>query len=142
MTLEDHLRWRGIEQACQKCGGAGSRTYGSTATWRGGIGGAAMTDDVCDKCWGSGDANKSWTNLRTLDADLDKKVAARAVSFFTGFTSIESYRPAMEALILELRKLARGRKERPRDFHTVTTYLADHLEQAISAEQIRKAHNR
>jgi len=141
MTLEDHLRWRGIEQACQKCGGTGSRTYGSTATWRGGIGGAAMTDDVCDQCWGSGDANRFWTDLRALEADQERKIAARAASYFTGFTIIEHYRPAMEVLVLELRKFSRGRKERPQGFHTIATYLANHLEQAIHVEQIRRTHS-
>lgn len=63
--IEDFLDWRGInpENACQECGGSGVKTYGSTSTWRGGIGGCAMTDDVCDKCWGSGSVNP-WPSHR------------------------------------------------------------------------------
>ncbi len=57
---------RGVYIPCSYCHGLGTRTYGSTATWYGGIGGAAMTTDVCDKCWGSGDASRSWVNLRKL----------------------------------------------------------------------------
>ena len=49
-----------IRHPCAECGGSGYRLYASTATWRGGIGGQAMTTDVCDKCWGSGDATKPW----------------------------------------------------------------------------------
>lgn len=62
------LEWRGIEPdaACQECGGAGIKAYGSTATWRGGIGGQAITNDVCDKCWGSGDRYRPWPSHRLL----------------------------------------------------------------------------
>ena len=40
---------------CSECGGSGEKAYGSTATWRGGIGGQMITNAVCNKCWGSGD---------------------------------------------------------------------------------------
>ena len=55
-SLEYLLQWRGIEpgEECPQCSGSGYRVYGSTATWRGGVGGQTMTADVCDKCWGSG----------------------------------------------------------------------------------------
>lgn len=62
--LERFLEWRGIEKACASCGGSGYVAYGSTATWRGGIGGQAITTDVCDKCWGSGNADKPWPSWR------------------------------------------------------------------------------
>jgi len=52
--------------ACERCGGAGSRAYGSTATWRGGIGGQMVTDGVCDKCWGTGRTDKLGPDLRRL----------------------------------------------------------------------------
>jgi len=50
------LRFRRINPGdeCETCHGSGVVTYGSTSTWRGGIGGCAMTDGVCDVCWGSG----------------------------------------------------------------------------------------
>lgn len=60
---------RGIDTPCKECGGWGVKTYGSTATWRGGIGGSALTDDVCDNCWGSGDENKKWPSHRLLTRD-------------------------------------------------------------------------
>lgn len=61
------LQWRRIQPGdeCPKCGGAGTLLYGSTATWRGGIGGAAMTVDVCHVCWGSG-SRKPWPSHDTL----------------------------------------------------------------------------
>lgn len=67
--LARFLAWRGIEygnEACPTCGGAGSRSYPSSAGWMGGAGGQAITSGVCDKCWGSGDASRPWLNLRTL----------------------------------------------------------------------------
>ena len=67
--FDDMLKWRGIERElgdkpCGSCSGSGVRVYGSTSTWRGGIGGQAVTSDVCDTCWGSGNQSKPWTNLR------------------------------------------------------------------------------
>jgi len=47
-------------RCCTGCGGSGYQMYGSTATWRGGVGGQMLTNDVCDMCWGSGDAEKPW----------------------------------------------------------------------------------
>lgn len=70
-VYKEVLHARGVETPCKKCGGLGVRVYRDTSTWRDGIGGQALTDDVCDTCWGSGDANKSWVNLRKLFADLD-----------------------------------------------------------------------
>lgn len=66
---EEHdrrLDWRGIDPGdkCSACGGAGSRAYGSTATWRGGIGGRAITSDVCNRCWGSGSKTHRWPSHR------------------------------------------------------------------------------
>lgn len=65
------LEWRGISRdmgdtPCKRCHGSGRAMYGSTATWRGGMGGQAITGDVCDQCWGSGNAEKPWTNLRQV----------------------------------------------------------------------------
>ena len=48
------------EDRCTSCSGHGKRTYGSTATWRGGLGGQMMTNGVCDGCWGSGDRHNPW----------------------------------------------------------------------------------
>lgn len=69
--LSRFLAWRGLAEdatPCKACGGGGSRAYGSSATWHGGAGGQTVTNDVCDKCWGSGDAASPWFNLRRLAA--------------------------------------------------------------------------
>jgi hypothetical protein len=74
--LEKALEWRGIsfvDEACDGCGGSGVVAYGSTATWHGGIGGQAITNGVCDKCWGSGNRLHKWADLRKLRAALAEK---------------------------------------------------------------------
>ncbi len=54
---------------CSGCSGTGTRTYGSTSTWRHGIGGQSITDDVCDQCWGTGNAARPGPNLRIFHAE-------------------------------------------------------------------------
>jgi hypothetical protein len=64
---------------CSLCGGRGRRVYGSTSTWREGMGGAAMTADVCDRCWGSGDDSEPFGDLREWRAEargVREKLAA------------------------------------------------------------------
>lgn len=51
---------------CSKCGGIGLRSYANTTTWMGGIGGQSITEDTCDKCWGSGDDENPGPNLRRI----------------------------------------------------------------------------
>lgn len=65
LRLEQLWDWRGIEKPCDRCGGAGVRAYGSTATWHGGVGGQMITSAVCDKCWGSGD-EVAWVSHREV----------------------------------------------------------------------------
>lgn len=73
------LSMRGVEDPCPECQGMGVRSYGSTATWRGGMGGQMITNDVCDRCWGSGDRYRSGCDLRKLRDEESARVAARAV---------------------------------------------------------------
>jgi hypothetical protein len=52
------------ENVCAKCAGTGTLVYGNTSTYWHSIGGAAMTQDVCEHCWGSGDASRPWPSHR------------------------------------------------------------------------------
>lgn len=77
--LRAMLEWRGVVTPCAVCSGSGRRGYANTSTWRRGIGGQMLTDDVCDSCWGSGDAERPGANLRavhSLGASIHKAVAA------------------------------------------------------------------
>jgi hypothetical protein len=76
------LRWRGIEVPCQRCHGSGVRLYGSTSTWQGGAGGAEMTTDVCDQCWGTGDERRKGADLRELMAVRREWEGAQCLKYF------------------------------------------------------------
>jgi len=69
---QDAIEYRGVrfEDRCDYCGGTGVMSYGSTATWHGGIGGQAITNDACCYCWGSGDKHRPWTDLRKHQQQL------------------------------------------------------------------------
>lgn len=58
------------EHVCKKCSGRGRRAYASTATWRGGIGGQAITEDVCDSCWGTGRIDRKGFDIRKFGAEM------------------------------------------------------------------------
>lgn len=60
-------RRRNVRVPCDKCSGLGGRWYSSGSTWRGGMGTARCEHDVCDACWGSGDASRPWTNIREVE---------------------------------------------------------------------------
>lgn len=67
--VERLLQWRGIEKVedvCPDCQGSGQKVYANTSTWRHGIGGQALTNGVCDTCWGSGDITNKWFDLRKV----------------------------------------------------------------------------
>lgn len=66
--LRRALGARGVEQPCERCSGLGRYHYAHGSTWRGGMGVCAFTWDVCDQCWGSGDANRPGADLRELEA--------------------------------------------------------------------------
>jgi DnaJ-class molecular chaperone len=74
MTRTDHfadfLLLRGVDSGdeCSRCNGFGTRLYETTGTWRSGSGGMTMTNDVCDKCWGSGRTSVKWPSHRSAPA--------------------------------------------------------------------------
>jgi DnaJ-class molecular chaperone len=59
------------KEECKACFGRGNRLYANTSTWHYTWGGSAMTPDVCDECWGSGDINNPGEDLRKK---IEKKV--------------------------------------------------------------------
>lgn len=130
--LARFLDWRGVEIPCATCGGSGRRTYGSTATWRGGIGGARMTADVCDACWGTGDAGQRGVDLRALRAGEEARVAERAACLLAHSVGagMGTTREAIREIASELERLARGRKLRPRWFPNLCESLAKTLRRA------------
>ena len=135
------LAWRGIqpEDVCPVCDVCGVRVYGSTATWGGGIGGAAMTAGVCDRCWGSGDSANPWTNLRQLRDEESARVAERAVALLAeaALVRFSSCRPAVDALLGHLDALAspRRRKRDPEFFQNICMALASTIRRGLPAPE-------
>jgi len=115
--LKYFLELRGVETPCKKCGGTGVITYGSTSTWRGGIGGQSMTNDVCDTCWGSGDAVRTWVNLRKASSEKKareemilkqaKQIADSTAQCNTLRSSVDELARANQTLITQIREQAR-----------------------------------
>lgn len=69
---------RYVDAICPRCQGDGQRAYSSTSTWRGGMGGASISYDVCDACWGTGDAQNPGCDLRLLRDQADAEATRRA----------------------------------------------------------------
>lgn len=82
-TLIQKRRRIYMESVCKKCDGTGTLTYGNTSTYWHGVGGAAMTHDVCEGCWGSGDESRPWPSHKDfydMKRRLESAVAQEAVS--------------------------------------------------------------
>ncbi len=77
------LRRRGVNTPCPACEGLGTRWYSSGATWRGGMGTSSFQHDVCDVCWGTGDAQRHGVNLRELEAARDAWEDTQAVQYLS-----------------------------------------------------------
>lgn len=133
--------WRGVRNPCTKCNGKGSIMYGSTATWRGGIGGAAMTRGVCDGCWGSGDADRPWQDLRKDRDQLERRVASAAADLFAVRLGarFSGTHGALLALADEAGRLARGRKPRPDFFYEACVNLERLLHELVQASAAESA---
>lgn len=74
MTVRQIPSWA----KCPRCGGSGAHHYSSTALWRGGVGGAMMTQGPCDQCWGSGSIDETWPNVKGLEDEVRALRAERA----------------------------------------------------------------
>lgn len=109
--IDRMLRWRGVTPGdqCPTCQGSGRRAYSNTSTWRNGIGGQAITDDVCDACWGSGDRFRSGCDLRKLRAEEDKRVGERAGELLRRASLVDfpHYVEGMRLLLEELAAIAK-----------------------------------
>lgn len=107
------LDWRGVADPCLRCAGAGNVTYGNGSTWRGGMGAAASTLDVCDACWGTGDRYRHGVNLRQLRDEDDKRVADRAIRALEDATGAGHRGRDTIDLMLEFDKILDRRKPPP-----------------------------
>ena len=144
------LDWRGVEDPCLKCNGSGVRAYGSTSTWRGGVGGCAITSDVCDTCWGSGDRYRAWCNLRRLRDEEGKRIAEAAVELLARAAGVQfqTARGAVYDILKVIEELANAagnprRGKRHASFHPWTRdmarTLANTLRRALGAPEAKES---
>lgn len=131
MTEEEFIHRRGVRSPCFMCRGLGTRYYPSTSTWRGGMGAAALTSDVCDKCWGSGDQDRPWLDLRKLEKERRAWEAEQCREWLKQQLGMRLFvlSGAWGALLKVLEKEGRRRKmpegvRHPHDWHAVTAVLA------------------
>lgn len=115
MTEDLHQRfllWRGVEDPCDTCKGSGVRAYANTATWHGGMGGASITHDVCDQCWGSGDKHEPWTNLREQERTLNARVTREALTLVERRLGLrfDDMRGGLTEIAAEVEKIANKRR--------------------------------
>lgn len=83
---------------CKTCNGDGTIYYANGATWRGGIGGSAVTKDVCNKCWGSGDSDKPGVNLIKLERLIKATKAYMGRRDTTTKTALQAALKALEGV--------------------------------------------
>lgn len=131
------LEVRGVEDPCETCHGSGVRMYGSTSTWRGGIGGCSMTQDVCSTCWGSGDKHRRGADLRKVLATIDQKAAEKALAILSTGANWSALAPARDALCDEIEALAtaKPRTTRPSGFRELARSLAHQLRGGRGAKE-------
>lgn len=135
------LRFRAIRPGdeCLKCNGSGVVLYASTSTWRGGMGGASMTADVCDSCWGSGNRYEPWDNLRALESKYNSDLSAMALTVLEhrigcGITNCHQSIEAICQLLDDASKPTR-RKARPDWFDSTCQALVKVLRDGMAARK-------
>lgn len=138
---ETLCKLRGVETPCHQCQGTGVRHYSDTSTWRHGTGGQAVTLDVCDQCWGSGDKVRKGADLRKMRAEEDSRIFAKAARLLGGRAGagIPDCHDAIEALCAELDRLCRPkrRKARPQFWDNVCLALSRTLREMMAASRDR-----
>jgi hypothetical protein len=125
--------WQMDGHACAQCGGSGRRRYGNGSTWRGGMGVASMTEDICNGCWGSGRKGEPWTDLRKLQDDGARNSDADGAQWFADHlgASMTTARGGFLAVAAKLRRV------RGLEFWAQRTadMLADLLDRMAAAQE-------
>lgn len=134
------LAERGVTDPCPSCAGEGRKAYGNTSTWRKGFGGQAITWDVCDVCWGTGDRFRKGCDLRAWRDQEARETARYAVELLAKAAGApyEHSQAAVTAIVALLlreavtagRRRVVGVKAPPWMAQHLTT-LADTLENGI-----------
>ena len=130
------LDWRGVDDPCLKCSGAGNVMYGHGSTWRGGMGATCMALDVCDVCWGTGDRYRHGVNLRQLRDEESRRVAELAISALAESTGARFRGKDTLDLMLELDRIVDRRKQPPNVFvSSMVLSIRNLIARAIGAQE-------
>jgi hypothetical protein len=96
------------------------------------MGGQTITVDVCDACWGSGERDRPWANLRTMRNDIERMVAERAVDALAraAGATLQTTRKEV-AEIAEILRTASRKRGKSIWFGPLAKSLADLLDRAV-----------
>jgi len=101
--LERDLEKRGSR--CERCKGTARLLYGNTSTWRHSMGGASITEGICEACWGTGRSDITGPDLRAIDAheaQLEREVSERWLAWRLG-ASFSSVRPHLATIAARIK---------------------------------------
>ena len=136
---------------CESCRGTGWLMYSNTSGWRRGVGGAAMTWDQCEHCWGSGDADRPWPNLRELSQARKEADEDEVLTWFRAWSGLRSMRASDEAIWAEIMRVLEKQTRRrklpdgvdPFWFHRTVERLFEMIKRlSASATRFGKRNNR
>jgi hypothetical protein len=101
------------------------------------MGGASMTQDVCHFCWGSGDEDNHWVDLKKLRNEENHRVLVAAADLFRqrcgfGMTVMNA---GLEEMVKELEVMERQRRARPQGFDTIVRCLKKLLQDFVVASK-------
>lgn len=120
------LSWRHVDEPCTRCRGAGVLPYGDTSTWRrGGLAGQRITVDVCDQCWGTGDAHRTGANIRELQA----KHEALLYQYTACHAEKEEQLVALGRQEQQIRELQADVESREADIRILRHVIDEHLKE-------------
>ena len=94
-----------VELQCKTCAGAGKRYYSNTSVWRGGMGGASITEGICDACWGTGRTDVTGPDQREIlarESALERETSERWLAHRIG-ASFGSVRPHLATIASRLK---------------------------------------
>lgn len=97
---QSFLLQRGVEIPCKRCSGLGVAVYGDSSTWRrGGCAGQVITSDICDLCWGTGDANRKGADLKAINGKINSLLKA-VEPFLKEMKMVENWKPRNESKMI------------------------------------------
>lgn len=133
LSFASALKRSGVETPCKACQGWGRRWYSHGSTWRGGVGTCSFEQDVCDICWGSGDAGKPFEDRRKLEESCRERLRTATLydwlrrDFAPVGSLDDEARWMLGELLAFLGKLERRRKPAP------TFWQVQHIDMMMGA---------